>query len=160
MKNKTVRFVVASVAGAIAVVGLTLLIYGTFFQDFLEGFSELTPETVALITRDNINMVAFVIANLAHGALLATVISWGKFFTPLRSAAAAAAVAFLTEVYFLFTQYAIFYTMDLVSAIADTLMWTLVNAIVGALVAWILRPRDAAAITTSNPETRLPGSPD
>ncbi|GAA2089510.1 hypothetical protein [Brevibacterium salitolerans] len=86
-------------------------------------------------------MVAFVVANLAHGALLATVISWGKFFTPLRGAAAAATVAFLTEVYFLFTQHAIFYTMDLVSAIADTIMWTLVNAIVGALVAWIVRPR-------------------
>lgn len=131
-------FVLASIAGAVAVFGLTLLIYATFFQDFLAGFSELTPEAVELISRDQINIVAIVIANLAHGILLATVIAWGRFYTPLRGAGAAAVVAFLTEVYFLFTQYAIFKTMDLVSAVADTVMWTLVNAVVGALVAWIL----------------------
>lgn len=136
--NKILMFLIASVIGAVSVVALTLLIYGTFFQNFLEGFSELSPAEVELISRDNINIVAFVLANLAHGVLLATVISWGKFFTPLRGAAAAATVAFLTEVYFLFTQYAIFRTMDLVSAIADTIMWTLVNAIVGALLAWVL----------------------
>lgn len=138
MKHKTATFLLASVVGAVAVFGLTLLIYGTFFQDFLEGFSELSPETTELISRDSINIVAIIIANLAHGVLLATVITWGKFYTPLRGATAAAVVAFLTEVYFLFTQYAIFKTMDLVSAIADTIMWTIVNAIVGALLGWIL----------------------
>ena len=76
--------------------------------------------------------------NRVAAFLLATVITWGRFLTPARGAAAAATVAFLTEVYFLFTQYALFKTMDLVSAIADTIMWTLVNAVVGALVARIL----------------------
>ena len=135
MKHKTATFLLASVVGAVAVFGLTLLIYGTFFQDFLEGFSELSPETTELISRDSINIVAIIIANLAHGVLLATVITWGKFYTPLRGATAAAVVAFLTEVYFLFTQYAIFKTMSLQSAILDTVMWTLINAVVGALVA-------------------------
>ncbi|WP_203579147.1 hypothetical protein [Microbacterium hibisci] len=147
----TAAFLLASVVGAVAVFGLTLLIYATFFQDFLAGFSELTPEVLELISRDQINIIAIVIANLAHGLLLATVITWGRFYTPLRGAGAAAIVAFLTEVYFLFTQYAIFKTMDLVSAVADTVMWTLVNAVVGALVAWILgrsvRRRSAPAPT-------------
>lgn len=37
MKNTSVRFAVALISGAIAVAALTILIYGTFFQDFLEG---------------------------------------------------------------------------------------------------------------------------
>lgn len=138
MNRRIATFIGASLIAAIAVFGLTLLIYATFFQNFLEQFNELSPATTALISRDSINMVAIVAANLAHGVLLATVITWGKFYTPLRGAGAAATVAFLTEVYFLFTQYAIFKTMSLPSAIFDTVMWTLVNALVGALIAWIL----------------------
>lgn len=137
MKNKTATFLVAVVIGAVTVFGLTLLVYATFFQNFLEQFNELTPETTEEISRDSINIIAIIAANIAHGVLLATVIHWGKFYTPLRGAGAAAIIAFLTEVYFLFTQYAIFKTMSLPSAIFDTVMWTLVNAIVGALVAWI-----------------------
>ncbi|KJL41657.1 hypothetical protein [Microbacterium trichothecenolyticum] len=93
----TAAFLVASVVGAVPVFGLTLLIYATFFQDLLAGFSELTPEVVEMISRDQINIVAIVIANLAHGILLATVITWGRFYTPPRGAGAAAIVAFLTE---------------------------------------------------------------
>lgn len=143
MRISPLRFVTAAIVGAVAVVALTIVIYGTFFQDFLEGFTELSPETLTLITRDHVNIGAFVIANLAHGVLLATVITWSKRIVPVHGAVTAATVAFLTEVYFLFTQYATFRTMDLVSAIADTLMWTAINAVVGALVARILRPHTA-----------------
>lgn len=152
--NRVGNFILAAIAGAIGVVALTLIIYGSFFQDFLTQFTELSPQTVELITRDSVKLVPFVVANLAHGALLATVITWGKFHTPLRGAAAAATVAFLTEVYFLFTQHAIFKTMDLVSAVADTAMWTLVNAIVGALVAWILA-RGATGRSKISPATTI-----
>lgn len=137
-KNEIANFVLAGLAGTVAVVGLTILIYGTFFQDFLEQFNELTPEETTLISRENTNLVWFVIANLAHGFLIATVLRWGKFYTPLRGAGAAAVVAFLTEVYFLFTQHMLFKTMSLESAILDTLMWTFINLFVGGLVAWIL----------------------
>lgn len=149
--GKAGNFVLAAVSGAVTVFGLTALIYGTFFQDLLEQFNELSAETTALITRDSINIVAIVAANLAHGFLLAFVIRWGRSYSPLRGAGAAAIIAFLTEVYFLFTQYAIFKTMSLPSAILDTVMWTLINSVVGALVAWILarsvgRSRRAAAV--------------
>lgn len=59
----------------------------------------------------SINTFAIIVADLAHGILLATVITWGKFHTPLRGAGAATA-AFLTEIYFLFAQHAIFKTVD------------------------------------------------
>lgn len=137
MTNENKRYIFAALAGAVAVFGITLLIYGTFFQSFLEKFNELSPEATKLISRGQINLVAIIFANLAHGFLIATVIRWGKFYTPVRGAFAGATVAFFTEIYFLFTQYAIFKTMSLPSAIADTLMWTFINAIVGALVAWI-----------------------
>lgn len=135
-RNK--MYLLASLAGAVAVIGLTILIYGTFFQNFLEQFNELSPDVVKLISRESLNLAAFLLANLAHGFLIATVIRWGKFYTPWRGAGAGAIIAFLTEVYFLFTQYALFKTMSLPSAILDTLMWAFINAIVGALVAWIL----------------------
>lgn len=134
-RKKIASFTLAAVVGAVAAFGITLLIYGTFFQNLLEQFQELSSDEVDLISRENINIVAIIAANLAHGFLIATVIKWGKFFSPLRGAFAGAVVAFLTEVYFLFTQYAIFKTMSLPSAILDTVMWTLINAVVGALVA-------------------------
>lgn len=138
MKNKNMAYLVASLAATVAVVALTLLIYGTFFQDILEEFTELSPRVEKLIERDSPNLVAIALANLAHGFFIATVIRWGKFYAPLRGATAGAVVACLTEIYFLFTQYSLFKTMTLASAVLDTMMWTLINAIVGALVAWIL----------------------
>lgn len=140
-QNRT--YLLGSLAGAVAVVGITILIYGTFFQNFLENFEELSPHVTDLITRDNPNVVMFIIANLAHGILIATVIRWGKFYSLRRGAAAAAIVALLTDVYFTFTQAAAFKTMSITSAICDAIMWTLINAIVGALVAWILGRRVA-----------------
>lgn len=137
-KNETKTFLVAGVAGAVAVVALTILIYGTFFQSFLDRFNELTDAETKMISRDSKNFVWFVIANLAHGFLIAAVLRWGKFYTPRRGAVAAATVAFLTEVYFLFTQHMLFKTMSLASAIFDTLMWSFINLFVGALVARIL----------------------
>lgn len=136
--NRTGTFILAGLVGFVAVLGLTLLIYATFFQDFLERYQELTPDEVKLISRKSPGIVALVIANLGHGFFIATVLQWGKFYTPLRGAAAAAVVAFLTEIYFLFTQYAAFRTMTLTTAILDTAMWTFINLFVGASVAWVL----------------------
>lgn len=137
MTRKNAMYLLASFAGAVAVFCLTVLIYGTFFQNFLEKFNELSPEVTKMILREKMSFIALILANLAHGFLIATVVRWGKFYTPLRGAGAGAVIAFLTEAYFLFTQYAIFKTMSLPSAIADTFMWTFINIFVGALVAWI-----------------------
>lgn len=138
MKNKNVAYLLAALAATVAVVGLTLLIYGTFFQDVLDNYQELSPRVEKLIERDNPALVTIALANLAHGLLITTVIQWGKFYAPLRGAAAGAVIACLTEIYFLFTQYSLFKTMSLAAATLDTMMWTFINAIVGALVAWIL----------------------
>lgn len=140
-RNK--MYILAGLAGTVAVLGLTILIYGTFFQNILEKFNELSPDLIKQISRENSNLATVLLANLAHGFLIATVIRWGKFYRPIRGAGAGAVVAFLTEVYFLFTQYSMFKMMPLPSAILDTLMWTFINAIVGALVAWILGRRAA-----------------
>lgn len=137
-KNAKATFILAGVVGAVVVVALTIAIYGTFFQDFLEQYNELTEAETEMISRESTNFTWFVIANLAHGFLIATVLRWGGFYTPLRGAGAAAVVAFLTEVYFLFTQHMLFKTMSLESAIWDTIMWTIINLFVGAAVAWVL----------------------
>lgn len=136
--NENKMYLFAAFAGTVAVLGLTLLIYATFFHEFLEQFTELSPNVVEMISRENVNLVTILLANLAHGFLIATVIRWGKFHTPLRGAGAGAVIAFLTEIYFCFSQYSLFKTMSLPSAILDTLMWTFINAIVGALVAYII----------------------
>jgi len=138
-RNKNKMYLLASLAGAAATIGLTLLIYVTFFQNFLEKFNELSPDVMKLISREHPSMAAVILSNLAHGFLIATIIQWGKFYTPIRGALAGVVIAFLTDVYFCFNQYALFKTMSAESAILDTFMWMFINAIVGALVALILR---------------------
>lgn len=138
LKNENKLYFLAALVGTATVLLLTMLIYGTFFQEFLEQFADLSTDTVSLISRENVNLFTILLANIAHGFLIATVIRWGKFYVPLRGAGAGAFIAFLTEIYFCFSQYSLFKTMSLESAILDTIMWTLINAVVGALVAWII----------------------
>lgn len=132
------NFILAALAGTVTVLALTIAIYASFFHEFLGQFLELSQETITLISRDPVNVGTMLMANIAHGFLITTVILWGKFLTPLQGAKAAAVIAFLTEIYFCFSQYSIMKTMSIQSAIIDTIMWTVVNFAVGAVVAKIL----------------------
>lgn len=138
MGKKTLNFILAAIAGTVTVLVLTIAIYATFFHDFLGQFLELSQETITLISRDPVIVWAMLFANIAHGFLIATVILWGKFFKPLDGAKAASIIALLTEIYFCFSQYSIMKTMSIQSAVIDTLMWMIVNFIVGAVTAKIL----------------------
>ncbi len=138
MNKKVGNFILAALAGTVTVLALTIAIYASFFHEFLGQFLELSQETITLISRDPVNVGTMLMANIAHGFLIATVILWGKFLTPLQGAKAAAVIAFLTEIYFCFSQYSIMKTMSIQSAIIDTIMWTVVNFAVGAVVAKIL----------------------
>lgn len=138
MKFSLKKFIIAGIAGTVTVLAITIATYAAFFHEFLGQFLELSDETIALISRDPVNVGTMLMANLAHGFLMATVIQWGKFFKPLQGAKAAAIVAFLTEIYFCFSQYSIMKTMSLASAIVDTIMWTIINLAVGAVIAKIL----------------------
>ena len=138
MNKKVGNFILAALAGTVTVLALTIAIYASFFHEFLGQFLELSQETITLISRDPVNVGTMLMANIAHGFLIATVILWGKFLTPLQGAKAAAVVAFLTEIYFCFSQYSIMKTMSIQSAVIDTIMWTVVNFAVGAVVAKIL----------------------
>lgn len=132
------RFISAGIIATVTVLAVTIAIYATFFHDLLGQFTELSEEIITLISRNPVNIPFMLLANLAHGFMIATVIQWGKFFKPVQGAKAAAVIAFLTEIYFCFSQYAIMKTMSLVSAIADTCMWTFINLLVGFVVAIIL----------------------
>ena len=57
---------------------LTIAIYASFFHDFLGKFLELSPETIALVSRNPVNVGTMLMANIAHGFLIATVILWGE----------------------------------------------------------------------------------
>ena len=138
MAKKTFNFLLAGLAGTLTVLVLTIAIYASFFHEFLGQFLELSPETITLISRDPVNISTMLLANVAHGFLIAVVILWGKFFKTLEGAKAASVIAFLTELYFCFSRYSIMKTMSIQSALVDTAMWTLVNFAVGAVVAKIL----------------------
>ena len=138
MNKKVGNFILAALAGTVTVLALTIAIYASFFHEFLGQFLELSQETITLISREPVNVATMLMANVAHGFLIATVFLWGKFLTPLQGAKAAAVVAFLTEIYFCFSQYSIMKTMSIQSAVIDTIMWTVVNFVVGAVVAKIL----------------------
>lgn len=138
MSKYNKMYVLAGFVGAIAAFGITILIYQTFFHEFLASFNELSDEVITLIQRDPPKGFGSVLANVAHGFLLATMIRWCKAHKPLQGAAVGATIGALTEIYFCFTQYAMFKTMNIPSALLDTVMWAFVCAIVGALVSWIL----------------------
>ena len=140
--KKAANFILAAIVGTLTVLVLTIAIYASFFHDFLGKFLELSPETIALVSRNPANIGTMLMANIAHGFLIATVILWGKFLTPMQGAKAASIIAFLTEIYFCFSQYSIMKTMSIQSAIIDTIMWTVVNFVVGAVVAKILSIRN------------------
>lgn len=134
MKKTNKMYLIAGFSGAILTVLLTLLIYMTFFQNFLEQFNGISDHVVALISQTHPHLWATILANVAHGFLIATVIRWGNFYTIKKGAVSAATVGFLTEIYFCFTQYAMFKTMTPMAAICDTLMWTFINLFVGAFI--------------------------
>ena len=138
-KNIIKSVILAALVGTITVLGLTILIYATFFQNWLSAYVELTPDIVAIISRENVNMFTMIMANIAHGFLIAIVLYWGKFFTSKQGAVAAGTIAFLTELYFCFSQYSILKTMSLVTTIADTCMWTFINLFVGIAISWVYR---------------------
>lgn len=142
MKNKKMQvslYILASIVGAVASFGITIVIYEVFgYHEFLVSFNELSDEVLAMITRDPAQPIGSILANIAHGFLLATMILWTKSYKPLSGAAVGAVIGFFTEIYFCFTQYTMSLTMNIPSAICDTIMWTCVCAVVGALVAWIL----------------------
>ena len=140
--KKAANFILAAIVGTLTVLVLTIAVYASFFHDFLGKFLELSPETIALVSRNTVNIGTMLMANIAHGFLIATVILWGKFLKPLQGAKAASIIAFLTEIYFCFSQYSIMKTMSIQSAIIDTIMWTVVNFVVGAVVAKILSMRN------------------
>ena len=139
MKRTVLHFILAAIAGTATVLGLTIAIYATFFHDFLGQFLELSQDTIALISRSPVNVPAMLFANLAHGFLITVIVYWGKFYQPIKAGLAASCIAFLTELYFCFSQYAIMKTMSIQSAVIDTLMWTVVNFVVGIVVSLILR---------------------
>ena len=51
MGKRVTNFILAALTGTVTVLALTIAIYATFFHDFLGQFLELSPETIALISR-------------------------------------------------------------------------------------------------------------
>lgn len=137
--KKILYYIFAAIVGAVASFGITIVIYEVFgYHDFLATFNELSDEAIAMITRNPAQPIGSVIANIAHGLLLTTMIKWTKSYKPLQGAAVGAIIGFFTEIYFCFTQYTMFKTMNVPSACLDTIMWSCVCAVAGALIALIL----------------------
>ena len=61
--------------------------------------SGAAPVTGRMLVCGSTLMGTMLMANLAHGFLMATVIQWGKFLKPIEGAKSAAVIAFLTEIY-------------------------------------------------------------
>ena len=75
--KKAANFILAAIVGTLTVLVLTIAVYASFFHDFLGKFLELSPETIALVSRNPVNIGTMLMANIAHGFLIATVILWG-----------------------------------------------------------------------------------
>ena len=99
MKASVKKFIFAGFAATITVLAITIATYAAFFHEFLGQFLELSPEIIEIISRNPVNVCTMLMANLAHGFLMATVIKWGGFYKPSDGAKAAAIIAFLTALF-------------------------------------------------------------
>ena len=138
MKNK--NYFLASIVGGITFFLLGWLIYGVVLMDFMSSNSGLSAEVFAQFNRTEAEFIwwALILANVASGFLLATILSWGQMTSAAGGAKAGAIVGFLIAISFDLLFYSmtnIFTTSSLfVDIIASTVMTTIGSAVIG----WLL----------------------
>lgn len=138
MKNK--NYFLAAIVGGITFFLLGWLIYGVVLMEFMNANSGLSPEVFAKFNRTEAEFIwwALILANVASGFLMATILSWGQITSAAGGAKAGAIVGFLIAISFdlLFYSMTNVFTAStlLVDIIASTVMTTIGSTIIG----WLL----------------------
>lgn len=124
---------------SVAVILVTIAFYVGFVMNVLGTVEAMTPEVRALITADNVNLAAQVVANLCYGFLMVLIFRWAKITTPLRGGIVGAVIAVLSDLYYALALYSQTKNMFTILSISiDAFTYTVVGFIVGAGLGWAL----------------------
>lgn len=135
---RTNKILLAGLAGGVVYFLLGWLIYGMVLASFMDGQS--TPEGMAVMRPDD-GMVfwAMIVGNIAGGMLLAVIFGrWANISTWQTGAMAGAVIAGLMAMSFDFLLYGTTTMMTLTGVLADIVVYAVLGAIGGAVVAMVL----------------------
>ncbi|MBK7476585.1 MAG: hypothetical protein IPI11_11450 [Haliscomenobacter sp.] len=135
---RTNKILLAGLAGGVVYFLLGWLIYGMVLASFMDGQS--TPEGMAVMRPDE-GMIfwAMIVGNIAGGMLLAVIFGrWANISTWQTGAMAGAVIAGLMAMSYDFLLYGTTNMMTLTGILVDIVVYAVMGAIAGAVVALVL----------------------
>lgn len=132
MNTKTL---IAGLVGGVAAFFLGWIVYGMALDAFMR---ENTNQCAALDMKD-MNMILMVIGNLTSGLVMALILSWANVTNFMGGIMKAAIVGFLYSVTFDLMMHSMStYFSNSTALIVDILAGTVMTAIVGGVIGWML----------------------
>jgi len=134
----TNKILMGGIAGGVALFLLGWVFYGMLLMDFMAN--NAGTATGVMKAQNEMQMWGLVLGNLAYGFLLAII--FGRWATSrsgwYSGARAGFVIGLLTGISIDFSMYATTNIYNMNAVLADIVAWTLMSAIAGAVVAWVM----------------------
>lgn len=137
MKNKVL---LSAIIGGVVYFLLGWLIYGILLKDMMDQNSGLPVDirTKVFKPMDQMNMPLMLVANLLSGFLTATVLNWGNMRSAGAGLKGAAILGFLVACSYDLMFYSMSYMFTMKGMIIDIVAGTVMMALGGAVIGWML----------------------
>lgn len=132
----TQKFLVGGIAGGIAYFFLGYLFYGVLFMDFFS--KNAGTATGVAKTMDQMIWWALILGNLVAGCLLAYIFEKAAVRSPGGGLLTGAAIGLMMSATYDLNSFGTSNLMNIHGLIADIAIFTIMSAISGAIVGWIL----------------------
>ena len=145
MKNK--NYFLAAIVGGITFFLLGWLIYGVVLMEFMNANSGLSADVFEKFNRTEAEFIwwALILANVASGFLIATILSWAQMTSLAAGAKAGAIIGLLIAVSFDFLFYSMTNIFTTTSLVVDIIASTVMTTIGAAIIGWLLGRGNAKA---------------
>ncbi len=120
MNQKNKFYLLSVLCGAAATFILTIVVYGLFLSSY---------------NLSSLNYGVHALSCIANGFYVATILRWGKFKGMKNGSVVGALISFLTDAYFIGVSVAMFGTITVIEGLLQVCIWSLINAVVGAIAA-------------------------
>lgn len=132
------KILIAGIAGGVIFFLLGWLVYGIILMDFMSANSGLPPA----LQKQMPDMLPLAFANLAWGFLYALVLGkWSGYLSIAQGATRGALLALLVALFLDLSMYATTTMFTTSSLLADIIAMTVIGAVGGAAITWILSMR-------------------
>jgi len=141
----TKKFITGTLVGGVVYFFLGFLFYAVLFEDF---FQSNMGSATGVQRIDDMVWWALILGNLASAALLSFIfLKWAGIRSFGEGAQAGAIIAFLYGLTFDMILYATTNMMNLVAAFADVAVFTVMSALAGGVIGWVLGRGEPAETT-------------